>query len=172
MTPVPEWLRRRLSPARRIEWYPPFRDMRVRVLELAPDWSRTRLLLPLTRRNRNPAGGMFGGCIAALADPVAALACAARFPAFAVWTRELRVDFRREGRTDLELRFEFDPGQAGDIAADLDARGRSTPRFEYGIYLPDGRAAAWIHACVAIRPGGYRPPDIPAPSTRQTGEGA
>ncbi|MGD2084417.1 MAG: PaaI family thioesterase [Chromatiales bacterium] len=169
---VPERLRRRLPPARRIEWYPAFRDMRVRVLELAPDWSRARLLLPLNRRNRNPAGGMFGGCIAALADPVAALACVCRYPGLAVWTRELRVDFRREGRTDLELVFQFDTAQSACIAEDLRRRGRSTPRFEYGVYLADGRLAASIVSAVAIRPKGYAPAGASAHTPGQTGEGA
>ena len=55
---IPEFLRRRLSPAQRLAWYPPFRAMRIRVLELSEDWRRVRLLLPL-RRNRNPGGSLF-----------------------------------------------------------------------------------------------------------------
>ena len=77
------------SPARRLEGYPPLRALRVRVLELSPDWRRARILLPLNSRNRNPGGGMFGGAMACLADPIAALACNRVFPGHQVWTREL-----------------------------------------------------------------------------------
>ena len=63
-----------LSPRQRLEWYPPFWLMRVKVLELADDWSTVRLQLPLTVFSRNMGDSMFGGYQAAVADPIAALA--------------------------------------------------------------------------------------------------
>jgi acyl-coenzyme A thioesterase PaaI-like protein len=131
--------------------------MRVRVLELSDDWRRVRLLLPLAA-NRNPGGGMFGGAMACLADPIAALACNRVFPGHQVWTRELRLDFRHEGRSDMELRFELDPQQERAIAAELAARGRATPAFDYGFYDNQGRQCVRVHCRVAIRPLHYRPP--------------
>ena len=69
--------RLRFIPARkRLEWYPPFFVMRIRVLELSDDWRRVRIRLPLNGFSRNPGGVMFGGYQASLADPIAALACA------------------------------------------------------------------------------------------------
>jgi len=129
--------------------------MGIRVLELSEDWARARILLPLSGHTRNPGGSMFGGAVAALADPIAALACARRFPGFSVWTRELTVDFLREGRTDLELRFDFDPELARRIQVELEQRGRSTPGFEYGLYLADGRLSARVLNHVALRPPGH-----------------
>ena len=157
---IPELLRRRLSPARRLEWYPPFRTMRVRVLELAPDWRHARLLLPLAA-NRNPGGGMFGGAMACLADPIAALSSNRVFPGHQVWTRDLRLDFRREGRTDLELRFRFDPALEQRVRNELAERGRATPEFEYGFFDTRGRVCAQVLCRVAIRPGDYRPASVP-----------
>jgi len=145
------------SPARRLEWYPPFRAMSVRVLELADDWRRVRILLPLNAFNRNPGGGMFGGAIAALADPIAALACDRVFPGHQVWTRAMHIDFRHEGRTDLELCFVFTDAQVEAIGAELAARGRATPTFEYGFHDQHGRCCAQVVNTVAIRPAGYRP---------------
>lgn len=153
---IPECLRRRLSPARRLEWYPPFRAMRVRVLELADEGRHVRLLLPLGP-NRNPGGGMFGGAMACLADPVAALACGRLFPGYRVWTRGLALDFRHEGRTDMELRFVFDVGQERSIREELARRGRATPEFGYAFFDSHGRACVDVRSRVAIRPEGYRP---------------
>lgn len=144
-----------LSDARRLEWYPPFWLMRVKVLELAPDWSVVRLRLPLNMVSRNMGDTMFGGWQAALADPVAALACAKRFPGHDVWTRRQTLDFRKVGNSDLELRFVFDPRQAEAIAAELRERGRSTPTFTYGFYRADGELCTWVENTVAIRPEGY-----------------
>ena len=149
-----------LSPRQRLEWYPPFWLMRVKVLELADDWSFIRLRLPLTAFSRNMGDSMFGGYQAAVADPIAALACAKRFPGHDVWTRAMSIDFVAVGDSDLELRFEFDLAIDAKIRHDLAARGRSTPRFEYAFFRADGKCCSVITNTVAIRPEGYKPPNL------------
>lgn len=143
------------SPINWLEDFPPFRSMQIKVLELDDDWSRVRILLPLNKKTCNPGGSMFGGCMASLADPIAALACAWRFPEYSVWTRNLNLDFQCEGRTELELRFEFESMQYKAIANELARRGRSTPLFEYAYYLTDGTLCARVQNHVAIRRKGY-----------------
>ena len=113
--------------------------MRVKVLELADDWSIVRLRLPLTAFSRNMGDCMFGGYQAAMADPIAALVCANRYPGHEVWTRTMCIDFIEVGNTDLELRFELSVATDIQIRNDLAARGRSTPTFEYAYYRRDGK---------------------------------
>ncbi|HEX5340367.1 MAG TPA: DUF4442 domain-containing protein [Gammaproteobacteria bacterium] len=144
-----------LSEARRLELYPPFLVMRIKVLEMRDNWRHLRIRLPLTSFSRNLGGTMFGGSQAALADPIAALVCARVFPGYSVWTRAMEIDFRRGGDTDLELRFDLVPEQEAAIAADLAANGRATPSFEYGFYLADGSVCSRVRNTVAIRPKGY-----------------
>ncbi|MBL1278424.1 MAG: DUF4442 domain-containing protein [Ectothiorhodospiraceae bacterium] len=145
-----------LSQRQRLQLYPPFFFMRMKVLELTDDWQTVRLRLPLNVFSSNMGGCMFGGHQASLADPVAALACARRFPGHEVWTRAMTIDFVAEGNSDLELRFEFDPLVDQKIRDDLAARGRSTPQFEYGFYRQDGVLCSRILNVVAIRPKGYK----------------
>lgn len=147
-----------LSDRRRLELFPPFWLMRIRVLELAPDWSVARIRLPLTAISRNLGGGMFGGNQASLADPIAALACSRRFPQYSVWTRALKLDFRHEGRTDLELRFAFDAALAARIGSELETKGRSTPTFHFAYYDADGTLCTQVENTVAIRQKGYKKP--------------
>jgi len=156
---IPPWIRHLpwVSPARRLAWYPPFHAMSVKVKVLSDDWRHARIVLPLTGFSRNPGGGMFGGAVAALADPIAALACDRVFPGHSLWTRGLVLDFRREGRSDLELRFDFDPQQEQQIRAELTRRGRATPSFEFGFYDTQDRLCVKAVNTVAIRPAGYRP---------------
>lgn len=149
------WRHGSVSDKRKIELYPPFFLMRVKVLEIRDNWRYVRMKLPLNTFSRNPGGVMFGGYQAALADPVAALACARVFPGYSVWTRAMEVDFQIGGRSDLELVFEFPPAQEHAIAAELAERGRATPTFEYGFYLADGTLCTRIRNTVAIRPKGY-----------------
>lgn len=154
------WLARTefLSPARRLEWYPPFWLMRIKVLELSTDWRRIRIRLPLYSLSRNPGGSMFGGHQASLADPIPALACARLFPGRAVWTRAFTIEFQRPGSTDLELRFEIPEERVEAIEQELSARGRATPRFELGYYLSTGEQCTRIENTVAIRPARYTAP--------------
>jgi len=151
-----DWLRtsRFMSAQRRLERFPPFRKMGIRVVELSDDWRQVRIRLPLSQQNRNPGGSMFGGAVAALADPIPALVCNRVFPGHAIWTRELHVDFRRPGSADLELRFRFESEVERQIHRELTEHGHSTPRFEFGFYLPDGEISAWVGNRVAIRPSG------------------
>lgn len=171
MSPL-AWLTRAkfLSPARRLEWYPPFWIMRIRVLELSPDWRRIRVRLPLYALSRNPGGSMFGGNQAALADPIPALACARIFPGRAVWTRAFSIEFLRPGSTDLELRFEVPENRVREIRSELDCRGRATPRFELGYYLGTGELCTHIINSVAIRPAGYSSPGHSGQGRRMAGE--
>ena len=152
-----------LSQRQRLEWFPPFFLMRVKVLELDENWQTVRLRLPLNAFSRNMGDSMFGGYQASLADPIAALACARRFPGHEVWTRAMHIDFVAEGTSDLELRFEFDPALDQQIREDLTVRGRSTPQFEYGFYRQDGVLCSRVSNTVAIRPKGYAAP-LPAKS--------
>ncbi|MEN8175794.1 MAG: DUF4442 domain-containing protein [Pseudomonadota bacterium] len=150
-------LRRRLSPRRRFEWFPPFASMGVRVTEMSQDGRRLSLRLPLNFYNRNPGGSMFGGAMASLADPVPALMCARIFENCAVWTRSMHIDFRHEGRSDLVMRVEISAEQVNAIGVELARRGRATPEFEYGFFDARERLCAWVHNRVALRPPHHRP---------------
>jgi acyl-coenzyme A thioesterase PaaI-like protein len=139
----------------KMELYPPFFFMRVKIHTLRNSWREVRIKLPLNTFSRNPGGVMFGGYQACLADPIAALACSRVFPGYSCWTRAMSIDFVLGGSTDLELRFDFDPELEEQIRKDLATKGRSTPTFNYGYYLKDGTLCTKIENVVAIRPKGY-----------------
>ena len=154
-----------LSDARLLEIYPPFVAMRIKVLEISRDWRVVRIRLPLNAMSRNPGGVMFGGYQAALADPIAALACARVFPGYSVWTRAMSISFDHGGNSDLEMRFSLTPEQEQDIRMDLARDGRSTPTFEYGYVRKDGVRCTVIRNTVAIRPRGYERATSPPASS-------
>ena len=139
----------------KLELYPPFFLMRVKVNTIKNRWRIVNMTLPLNMLSKNPGGVMFGGYQAALADPIAALACSRIFPGYSCWTRAMTIDFKLGGATDLEMRFEFPPELEEDIKKDLAEKGRSTPTFQYGYYLKDGTLCTKISNVVAIRPKGY-----------------
>lgn len=155
------WIKKLLLPYfqsnHRLRFYPPFWLMRLKIVHLDAQWRKVRIKLPLTRIAKNPGGGMFGGFQASLADPIAALACVSAFPGCEVWTRNLQLDFYREGRTDLELRFDFSDEKLLEIKKEMQKKGRANPVFEYGYYDQNGQMCTRITCRVAIRPEGYIP---------------
>jgi acyl-coenzyme A thioesterase PaaI-like protein len=153
-----------LPDARLLELYPPFVPMRIRVVEIGDGWRSVRIRLPLNARSRNPGGVMFGGYQAALADPIAALACARIFPGYSVWTRAMAISFDHGGNSDLEMRFCLTREQETDIRIELEREGRSTPTFEYGYFRKDGVRCTVVRNTVAIRPRGYERATTPPAS--------
>jgi len=120
-------------------------------MTLEDDWQKVTLRLPLTAFSRNMGGSMFGGYQAAIADPIAPVACARQFPGYTVWTRALSMEFDLPGNSALELRFEFDEQIKSTIREDLARDGRSNPLFEYGLYREDGVRCTRVRCRVAIR---------------------
>ncbi len=133
------WNCRCLSDKQRIEWYPPFWLMGIRVEHISPCWREVRIRLPQSWIATNQGGSLFGGFQACLADPIAAMACVKLFPGYRVWTRSLSLDFIHEGLTDLELRFAMPEHTEALIDQELRLKGRSTPEFEYGFYQSNGK---------------------------------
>ena len=158
-----------LPDARLLELYPPFRPMRIKVLEISDNWRTVRIRLPLNAMSRNPGGVMFGGWQAALADPIAALACARIFPGYSVWTRAMTISFDHGGNSDLEMRFSLTPEQERVVRIELERDGRSSPTFEYGYFRSDGVRSTVVRNTVAIRPRGYRRATTP-PASPETVE--
>lgn len=144
-----------LSESRRFAWWPPFWMMRVKVLELAGEWSHVRIKLPLTWISANAAGNMFGGFQANLADPVPAIACVKKFSGYRVATKKLELDFLRVGNSDLILHFDFSDELLEKIRQELDQHGRATPRFEMHYVREDGEICTTVRNTIAIRPNGY-----------------
>ncbi len=158
-----------LSDARLLELYPPFVPMRIKVMEIGDGWRSVRIKLPLNARSRNPGGVMFGGYQAALADPIAALACARVFPGYSVWTRAMTISFEHGGNSDLEMRFSLTSEREREIRMELERAGRATPTFEYGYFRTDGVRCTVIRNTVAIRPRGYQRATSP-PASPETVE--
>jgi len=147
-----------ISDKKKLEYFPPFFLMRIKVLDLGDNWNHIRIKLPLNWRSANAAGNMFGGYQASLADPIPALACLKLFPGYRVATKSLAVNFLLVGNSNLTLHFDFDDQLKQTIENDLAERGRSTPTFTMTLVREDGKVCTQITNTVAIRPKGYITP--------------
>jgi uncharacterized protein (TIGR00369 family) len=140
-----------IGESRKLELYPPFFFMGIKVTHLHSEYRQLSVRLPLRWSSKNHHGTMFGGFIAALADPLPALLCARIFPGTDVWTKKCSVQFLRPGRTDLEVRVEVTEEHVQSIGAELSRSGASAPRFHYYFYDSRDRKIARVTNIVAMK---------------------
>lgn len=142
-----------------LELYPPFFFMGVKILEVAPNYRRLRLRLPLRWYGRNQYGTMFGGFMCAVSDPLCALLCGKIFVGHEVWTKKHCVDFIKPGVGDLEVRIEFRDQDVAEIERALGEHAKCTHTFEFAFYDSRENKVAVAHNSVFIRrpkPGSNR----------------
>lgn len=136
---------------KRLEWYPPFLFMGVKVVEVSSDYRKAHLRVPLRWYFKNMHGSMFGGFICAVADPVPALLCSKVFPGIQVWTKQIAVEFLKPARTALDVFIDL-PVATLDLARrELDFGGKSSQKFEFDIVDARRRVVASVQNTVFMR---------------------
>ncbi len=111
-------------------WYPSYRAIGARVIEVSDDLRRIVVQLPYRRRTLNPAGAIFGGALYAAADPMYAMLLALNLPkGMVVWDKAARIRYRRPGRSDLFAEFVLSLEALHQVTQQLEEHGRSEPKF-------------------------------------------
>ena len=103
---------------RALNWYPPLRFAGVRVLEIADDWRRARVVLRRRWYNRNYVGTHFGGSLFAMTDPfwmIMTLRCLG--DDYIVWDKAAEIEFVAPGREDVYAEFHVDDAMLDEIRA-------------------------------------------------------
>lgn len=127
-----------------LEYYPPFLFIGVKASHISNDKRKVTLRIPLRWYSKNLHGTMFGGFIAAVADPVPAIMCTELLPHVEVWTKKLEVDFLKPARSSIEMRVEITQQDLDTITAGLEAAGKIQHAFEF--YFYDGAENKIAHA--------------------------
>lgn len=103
-------------------FWPCFRGTGGRVTFIASDWREVRVKLPLTWRNRNYVGTIFGGSLYASVDPFFMLMLMKNLgPGFTVWDKAATIRFRKPGRSTLTATFRLDQVELDTIRTLLEA---------------------------------------------------
>lgn len=110
---VPTWRELVATPQgllRALRVWPPYRFAGIRVLEIAPDYSRAVVSLRLTPMNRNYVGTQFGGSLFSMADPFWMLLVMNQLGRdYVVWDQRAEIEFVRPGRGEVRTEFVVDP---------------------------------------------------------------
>lgn len=102
---------------------PMYRRTTGRVKEVSPDFKSVEVKIPISYKNKNYVGTIFGGSLFAATDPkymVQLIQILGRD--YVVWDKSSVVRFKRPGSTDAFARFEFSDEEISQIKSDVDRK--------------------------------------------------
>lgn len=137
---------------RKINMYPPFLGMGVRVKAFRDDFTRFEVELRSRWYNRNLFGTHFGGSLYAMADPFFLFIITMNFgDGYIVWDKSASIDFLKPAKGTILGVFEISNERLEEIRAEVDALGKSTYHFEAELIDEDGIAVARVKKEVYVR---------------------
>lgn len=165
---IPTWSDIGADPAlmrRLINLWPPFRFAGIRVVELAPDWSRAVVELRLRPLTRNYMGTQFGGSMFAMTDPFSVILLMNRLgPEYLVWDKAAEIDFVAPGRTDVRTTITI-PDELVEEMRQAAAEGAPVLRWvQHDILDRREEVVATVRRQLYVRRKGD--PDVPAENPR------
>jgi acyl-coenzyme A thioesterase PaaI-like protein len=135
-----------------VNWFPAYRGTGARIEYIADDWLEVRVRLPLSWRNRNYVGSIFGGSLYGALDPIYMLMLIHVLgPEFIVWDKAATIRFLKPGRTTLRASFRLEPTVVQNIRAEAIRLGKLDRDFEVSLVDDTGTAHATCTKTLNIR---------------------
>ena len=136
----------------KFNWYPAYRRSGARIVHLSEDLLEARVRLPLNRATRNVHGAIYGGSMYAAVDPVQAVMLATHLgPDFLVWTKAARIEFRRQGRSDLFAHARIHQHDLEELRAALAREAKVDRDFQISFADAEGHTVAHFILTLHIR---------------------
>jgi acyl-coenzyme A thioesterase PaaI-like protein len=136
----------------KFNWYPAYRRTGARIVYLSEDLLEARIRLPLNRATRNVHGGIFGGSLYAAVDPIQAVLLATHLgPDYLVWTKAARIEFRRQGRSDLLAHARIHRHELDELRAALVREPKVDRDFQISFADAGGHTVAHFILTIHIR---------------------
>lgn len=151
---------------RRVNLYPPFLAMGIRVRSRSDDFTRFEVELRQRWYNRNLFGTHFGGSLYTMCDPFYVFIVTLSFGrGYVVWDKSAAIDFLKPARGTILGVFEIGADRLREMREAVDRAGKSTFHFETDLHDADGVAVARVRKEVYVR--AKRRPDEPGVLPRQ-----
>ncbi|MEO1575678.1 MAG: DUF4442 domain-containing protein [Pseudomonadota bacterium] len=117
---------------------PMYRRTTARITSMSEDLHRASIRLPISWRNRNYVGSIFGGSLYSAADPLFMVQLINILDSeYVVWDKAGEIRFKAPAREDLVADFVYTPEEVAAIRAAADERGEHV--FEKTVHLTDVR---------------------------------
>ena len=103
---------------------PMYRRTTARIEQTSEDLHYVRVRLPISWKNKNYVGTIFGGSLYSMTDPIYMIQLINILgPDFVVWDKAATIRFRRPARTDVTAEFTFTPAEIEAIRAGAQGQG-------------------------------------------------
>ena len=137
---------------RKINWYPPYLGMGIRVRSYREDFTRFEVELRATWYNRNLFGTHFGGSLYAMSDPFYVFIISMNFGKdYIVLDKSAQIDFRLPAKGTISGVFEIDKSRLDEMRLEVDQLGKNTYHFELDLSDEAGQVVARVHKEVYVR---------------------
>lgn len=137
---------------RKINWYPPYLGMGVRVRSFRPDFTRFEVELRSRWYNRNLFGTHFGGSLYAMCDPFYVFIVMMNLGKdYIVWDKSAGIEFLKPAKGTILGVFEISSERLAEIRAEVDELGKYTYHFEADLTDETGQTVARVSKEVYVR---------------------
>jgi acyl-coenzyme A thioesterase PaaI-like protein len=132
--------------------WPPFWGMRIHIMHIADDWTKIRMRMKLSLRNKNYVGSHFGGGLFAMTDPFYMLMLMNLLGRdYLVWDRAAKIEFVSPGRTTVTADFHVTEAMLAEIIANTSNGEKYEPTYRIDVMDAAGKLVARIDKTLYIR---------------------
>lgn len=137
---------------RRINLYPPFLGMGVKVVSHSESYTRFDVELRARWYNRNLFGTHFGGSLYTMSDPFYVFILTLNLGRdYIVWDKAACIEFLQPAKGTISAVFEIEPARLEQMREEVDQHGKKTFQFELDLCDEAGVAVARVKKDVYVR---------------------
>ena len=137
---------------RKVNIYPPYLGMGIRVASTNEDFTRFDVELRPKWYTRNLFGTHFGGSLYAMADPFFVFIVMMNFgQRYIVWDKSAAIEFLRPAKGTIRATFEISQDELARMRAQVDELGKNTYHFEVDLVDEANNVVARVAKEVYVR---------------------
>jgi acyl-coenzyme A thioesterase PaaI-like protein len=137
---------------RRVNLYPPYLGMGVRVKSFRDDFTRFEVELRARWYNRNLFGTHFGGSLYSMCDPFFVFIITMNFGSgYIVWDKSAAIEFLKPAKGTILGVFGISKDRLDEIRNEVDTLGKNTYHFEADLVDEAGQVVARVSKEVYVR---------------------
>ena len=105
---------------------PMYRRSTARITSVSDDLMRVEIVLPISYKNKNYIGSIFGGSMFSAVDPIPMVQLINILDsAYVVWDKSAEIRFRAPAREDLYAEFVYTPAEIERVVEEAEANGET-----------------------------------------------
>lgn len=137
---------------RKINVYPPYLGMAIRVRSFSEDFTRFEVELRSRWYNRNLFGTHFGGCLYSMCDPFYVFILTMNLGKnYIVWDKSAGIEFLKPAKGTIRGIFKISTARIEEIKREVVTLGKNTYNFEADLLDERGVVVARVNKEIYIR---------------------